>query len=164
MTGRMRALAVLAAAAVALGAGRVPPRDPVLDAMDVMIQEEYRTAAEYERLGRDHATAQPFAGWAESERAHAEMIAWLYRDRGKTAPASRWSGAAIPPRRPLQQACAAALAAEERAVGLYDGYLERLDAGMPADVKRVFRHNRNVGRLQHLPALRECVLSGAAPR
>ncbi len=164
MTGGTRSLAVLAAAAVVLGAGWMPPRDPVLDAMDVMIQEEYRAAAEYERLGRDHAGAQPFAGWAESERAHAEMIAWLYRDRGKTAPLSRWSADALPARRPLKQACAAALAAEERTVSLYDGYLGRMDAELPADVKRVFRHNRNVARLQHLHPLRECVLSGAAPR
>lgn len=164
MTGRTKGLRVLVAAVVALGAGRVPPQDPVLDAMDVMIQEEYRAAAEYERLGRDHAGVQPFAGWAESERAHAEMIGWLYRDRGRTAPPSRWSADAIPPGRPLKQACAAALAAEERAVRLYDGYLDRMETELPSDVKRVFRHNRNVAKLQHLHPLQECVLSGAAPR
>jgi len=161
---RIGALVVLELTLVSLGAWSLPPRDPVLDAMNVMIQEEYRVAAEYERMGRDHGGVQPFSGWAESERAHAEMIAWLYRDRGQTAPPSRWSADAIPPRRPLKQACAAALAAEERTVSLYDGYLSRMDAELPADVKRVFRHNRNVARLQHLHPLRECVLSGAAPR
>jgi hypothetical protein len=161
MMGRMQRLAALALAAGALGAWRMAPRDPVVDAMNAMIQEEYHTAAQYERISRDHAAAQPFAGWAESERAHAELIGWLYKDRGITAPASRWSADAVPTRRPLSQACASALAAEERAVRLYDGYL----AGeLPPDVRRAFRHNRNVAALQHAPVLRECVLRGTPGR
>jgi hypothetical protein len=153
MSGRVMKMAVLALAAVGLGAGRTAPRDPVSDAMDAMIQEEYRGAAEYERLGRDHPNAQPFAGWAETERAHAELIGWLYKDRGRTAPASRYSADAVPTRRPLSAACAAALSAEEHAVRMYDGYLQ---GELPSDVRRVFRHNRNVGALQHLPELRLC--------
>jgi hypothetical protein len=161
MTGRTRGIVVLALAAAALGAGRSPARDPVTDAMDAMIQEEYRSAAEYERLGHDVGAVQPFAGWAETERAHAELIGWLYRDRQRPVPASRWNAAALPQRRTLPQACAAALAAEERAITLYDGYLGR---ELPSDVRRVFRHNRNVGALQHVPPLRECTLRGPAPR
>ena len=64
-------------------------------------------------------------------------------------------------RRAFLGSCAAALAAEERAITLYDGYLER---ELPSDVRRVFRHNRNVGALQHVPALRDCTLRGPAPR
>jgi hypothetical protein len=120
-----------------------------------MIQEEYRTAALYERLAKDNGAAQPYAGWAETERAHAELIGWLYRDRGRAAPPSRWSAGAVPARKPLAQACAASLAAEERAVRMYDGYL---DTELPHDVRRVFRHNRNVGALQHIPELRLCAL------
>jgi len=153
MNGRVRGVALLALAATGLGAGRMAPRDPVSDAMDAMIQEEFRTAAEYERLGRDHPGAQPFAGWAETERAHAELIAWLYKDRGRVAPGSRFGADAVPTRRPLAAACAAALAAEEHAVRMYDGYLQ---GELPSDVRRVFRHNRNVGALQHIPDLRTC--------
>ncbi|HET7460887.1 MAG TPA: hypothetical protein VFJ82_06555 [Longimicrobium sp.] len=162
MTRKSIALATVACAAAALGAWKMaPPRDPVLEAMDVMIQEEYHTAAQYERIARDHAGAQPYAGWAETERAHAELIGWLYHDRGKTAPPSRWTADAVPTRRPLPQACASALAAEERAVRLYDGYLE---GELPSDVRRAFRHNRNVSYLQHLPVLRECTLRGTPGR
>ena len=159
MTGRMRGCVVLALAAGVIGAGWMPAADPVTDAMDAMIQEEYRSAAEYERLGHDVGAVQPFAGWLETGRAHAELIGWLYRDRQRPVPASRWAAAALPQRRTLPQACAAALAAEERATALYDGYLER---ELPHDVRRVFRHNRNVGALQHVPALRECTLRGPA--
>ena len=155
MNGRVRGMAMLALAAAGLGAGKVAPRDPVLDAMDAMIQEEYRGAAGYDRLARDNGAVQPFAGWAETERAHAELIGWLYKDRGQTAPASRWSADAVPPRKPLPQACAAALAEEERAVRLYDSYLK---GELPPDVRRVFRHNRNVGALQHVPELRLCAM------
>ncbi|HYH82232.1 MAG TPA: hypothetical protein VEX86_20655 [Longimicrobium sp.] len=161
MTGRKRGMAALLLAAGALGAGRMPAADPLTDAMDAMIQEEYRSAAYYDRLAQDVGAVQPFAGWAETERAHAELIGWLYRDRERPVPGSRWAAAALPARRTLPQACAAALAAEERTVTLYDGYLQR---ELPSDVKRVFRHNRNVAALQHVPALRECTLRGPAPR
>jgi hypothetical protein len=153
---------MIACGAGALGAWRTAPaQDPVFAAMDAMIQEEYHTAAQYERIARDHAGAQPYAGWADTERAHAELIGWLYHDRGRVAPPSRWNADAIPSRRPLTQACASALAAEERTVRLYDGYL---GGELPSDVRRAFRHNRNVSSLQHVPVLRECVLRGTPGR
>lgn len=67
----------------------------------------------------------------------------------------------MPTRCPLTQACSGALAAEERAVRLYDGYLR---GELPPDVRRAFRHNRNVAHLQHVPVLRECTLRGTPGR
>jgi hypothetical protein len=153
---------VLLLAAAGLCGSRPSAPDPALAAMDAMIQQEYRSRAEYERTVRDFGSVAPFAGWAEVERSHAELIGWLYRDRGLAVPPDRWDVGAVPPHRLLSAACAALLATESEVVRRYDGYFE--DASLPPDVRRVFRHNRNVAAHDHVPELRECSLRDVRPR
>jgi hypothetical protein len=156
------AIPLLVLAGAALCATDPPRTDPTVAAMDVMIQEEYRSAAEYQRLSRDFGAVAPFAAWAEVEQAHAELIAMLYADRGLTAPPSRWSADALPPHRALSAACAEVLATENEVIGRYDAYLDQ--PGLPGDVRRVFRHNRNVAGHLHVPELRLCSLRDVVPR
>jgi hypothetical protein len=151
------ALAVL----LLLGAAR-PAGDPALAAMDVMIQQEYRSAAEYARLQRDFGAVAPFAGYVEVEQGHAELIGFLYRDRGLPVPPDHWDVGAVAPHRVLSAACAALMATENEVVGRYDGFLE--DRALPGDVRRVFRHNRNVASISHVPELRMCSLRDVRPR
>lgn len=154
------AIPLLLAGAVAVCAGRAP-RDPVVAAMDAMIQEEYRSAAAYQALSRDFGAVAPFAGYTEVEQSHADLIGWLYRDRGLQAPPSRWTAAAVARQPRLSQACGAVMALEQEVIRRYDGYLD--DAGLPADVRRVFRHNRNVASHEHVPELRVCSLRDVPP-
>lgn len=151
-------IAVSMAMATAAFGGNGAAQDPVVSALDTMIQDEYRAEAELRRAARDLRAAAPFPAMAESRRGLAELIGTLYRDRGLPVPASRWSADRLPARRTLADACAAAAATAQRNHELYDRYL----AGeLPSDVKHVFRHNRNVSKHEHLPELRKCGGAGA---
>ncbi|HEX8904314.1 MAG TPA: hypothetical protein VF771_05695 [Longimicrobiaceae bacterium] len=156
------AIPLLLLAGAAVCAARPPRTDPTVAAMDAMIQEEYRSAAGYERLSRDFGGVAPFATYVEVERSHAELLGYLYIDRGLPVPPSRWSADALPAHRALSSACAALLATENEVIRRYDGYLE--SPTLPADVRRAFRHNRNVAAHLHVPELRECSLRDVKPR
>lgn len=156
------AIPLLLLAGVALCADGAPRVDPVVAAMDAMIQEEYRSSAAYERFARDFGAVPPFAGWAAVERNHAELIGLLYTDRGLGVPPSRWSAGAVPSHRVLSAACGALLAVESEVIRRYDAYLE--DRTLPTDVRRVFRHNRGVAGREHVPELRLCSLRDMVPR
>jgi hypothetical protein len=147
------AVAALVAAASTVG------RAAAQSAIDQMLQEEYRTQALYERAVRDVGPVGPLRAFAEAERGHAGLIGYLFADRGLAVPASRWSPDAVPAGRSPAQACAAALREEQRVIGLYDAYLGG-GAVLPEDVRRAFRHNRNVAAHLHLPALRACAAAG----
>ena len=156
------AIPLLLLAGAALCADAAPRTDPAVAAMDVMIQEEYLSSAAYERLARDFGSVPPFNGWSTVERNHAELIGMLYTDRGLPVPPSRWSAGAVPPHRVLSVACGALLAVETEVIRRYDAYLEIRT--LPADVHRVFRHNRNVASHGHVPELRLCSLRDVVPR
>lgn len=156
------AIPLLLLAGAALCGTRAPRRDPALAAMDTMIQQEYRSAAEYARLARDFGAVAPFAAYVEVERAHAELIGYLYVDRGLPVPPDGWNVGAVPPHRVLSAACASLLATENEVIARYDGYLA--DRALPGDVRRVFRHNRNVAGHQHVPELRLCSLRDVVAR
>ena len=62
----------------------------------------------------------------------------------------------------ISAACASLLATENEVIARYDGYLA--DRALPGDVRRVFRHNRNVAGHQHVPELRLCSLRDVVAR
>ncbi|HEX2202331.1 MAG TPA: hypothetical protein VHG91_03480, partial [Longimicrobium sp.] len=153
MRKTMAALAAAALVATARGGEPALGSDPVVAALDTMIQDEYRTEAGYRRAVRDLGRVEPFAEFADAERNHAEMIGTLYERRGLPVPASAWTPDRAPAHRTREAACAAAARHEARSAEAYDRFLR---AGLPGDVRHVFRHNRNVARHSHLPALRAC--------
>lgn len=153
MRRAMAALAAAVLAAMARGGEPAVGADPVVAALDTMIQDEYRTEAEYRRVLRDLGPTEPFTAYADAERNHAEMIGTLYERRGLPVPASAWTLDRVPGHRSRVEACAAAARHELRSAEMYDRFL---DAGLPGDVRHVFRHNRNVAKHGHLPALRAC--------
>lgn len=153
------------ACALALLGGAVPHadaarRDPIVQAMDVMIDDERRTGAEYERIVRDHGRVAPFDAFASAERAHVEFIAYLYRDRSLPVPQNRWNPDNVRAYRSVAEACAAGYRNAMRTAELYDRYLEGATP-LPDDVRRVFRHNRNVAKHDQADRLRACAPGGA---
>ena len=133
--------------------------EAVLRAMEAMLDDERQTAAEYERVVRDHGSVAPFAEFARSERAHAEFIVYLFRDRKLAVPQNRWTPDNVRGYRTLREACAAALARANRTIAQYERYRAM---PLPEDVLRAFNHNRRVTRNNHLPALEACALGTPA--
>jgi hypothetical protein len=150
--GAACAVALLAGAAASAGAAQ---RDPVVQAMDVMLDVERRTAAEYERIVRDHGRVAPFPEFVEAERGQAEFIEYLYRDRNLPVPANRWNAAGARAHRTLAEACAASLQNALRVADQYDTYLEG-PRELPGDVRRAFRHNRNASKHVQADRFRAC--------
>jgi hypothetical protein len=137
------------------GAAGAAQRDPVVQAMDAMLDVERRTAAEYERVVRDHGRVAPFPELVEAERGQAEFIEYLYRDRNLPIPANRWSAANARAYRSPAEACAAALESALRVADQYDVYLEG-PRELPGDVRRAFRHNRNAAKHVQADRFRAC--------
>lgn len=164
MTKRARILAG-SACAIALFGGfdshiGAAQRDPIVQAMDIMIDDERRTGAEYERVLRDHGRVAPFDAFATAERAHVEFIAYLYRDRNLPVPQSRWNVNNARAYRSVAEACAAGYRNAMRTAELYDRYLEG-PTPLPGDVRRAFRHNRNVAKHDQADKLLACSPAGA---
>jgi hypothetical protein len=88
-----------------------------------------------------------------AEQRHSESIARLYENHGLVAPRSAWTVDNVPHFGSLTEACAAAVAAEQDNVALYDTYLA-LD--LPRDVANVFGNNRTASLERHLPAFQAC--------
>ena len=144
--------AALLGGAAAAGAAQ---RDPIVQAMDTMLDVERRTAAEYARVLRDHGNVAPFNELIEAERGQAEFIEYLYRDRNLPIPTSRWSVSNARSYRTLTEACAASLQSALRVAEQYDTYLEG-PRELPGDVRRAFRHNRNASKHVQADKFRAC--------
>jgi hypothetical protein len=148
------------AAALLAGAGAAQ-RDPVVQAMDSMLDVERRTLAEYERVVRDHGRVTPFAEFVEAERGQAEFIEYLYRDRNLPIPPSRRTVDGARAYRTVAEACAASLANALRVAEQYDVYLEG-PRELPGDVRRAFRHNRNASKHVQADRFRACAPGAGA--
>lgn len=131
---------------------RVDPA--VKEALDTMMQDEYRTEQVYLRVLRDFGEMRPFSNLVRAEQRHSAAIAALYRVRGLPVPTSRWSAEDVPAYRSVREACTAAVKGELENIALYDRYLER---PLPDDVRETFEYNRRASAEHHLPALRRCV-------
>lgn len=122
-------------------------------AMERAILDEYRAEATYSRVLEDFGAVLPFAQVVNAEARHSESIARVYSNHEMTAPADPWHRDNVPRFRSVPEACAAAVAQEERNVAMYDDLL-RME--LPADVERVFATNRLASLEAHLPAFRIC--------
>jgi rubrerythrin len=125
----------------------------VKEALDTMIQDEYRLEQTYLRVLRDFGEMRPFSNIVRAEQRHSAAITALYTARGLPVPASRWSAEDVPAYRSVREACAAAIEGERANIALYDRYLER---PLPDDVRATFEYNRRASAEHHLPALRRC--------
>lgn len=125
----------------------------VKEAMDVMIQDEYRSESLYQRVIEDFGDVRPFVNIVRAEARHSAAIAALYEAYDMEAPASLWSTQNVPSYGTLREACAAGVEKELENIALYDRYLQ---LSLPDDVRAVFEHNRFASANNHLRAFRRC--------
>jgi hypothetical protein len=152
-------MAAAALAAGSLGAARSHAGEPKLDdqtrtSVLAALADERRTEAQYHRTLSDLGSVRPFSNAVRAEGRHAAMLEAVLRAHGEDVPAAMAAGGAeLASYANLGDACAAAVASEKRNVALYD---TAIVPGLPADVARVFEHNRMASLENHLPAFERC--------
>ena len=134
----------------------VPLSSEVNSALDHALQDEYHAENIYLGVLADFGDVRPFFNVVRAEQRHSASIVHLYENRGLAAPASGWTIASVPHFGSPEEACAAAVTAEQDNVALYDVYLA-LD--LPRDVRNVFENNRAASLERHLPAFQACACS-----
>lgn len=157
MFARLAAAGAALMVAMGIGGARYEPRpvnppDGVAVALEAMIHEEYHTEAGYRRALAAFGRVEPFARLVDEEDLHSELVAALIRWKGLEVPEAAAPGLE---RRPasLEQACAAAAAAERAKAERYGRWLA---GGLPARVRRVFEHNRREAAAVNAPAFERC--------
>ena len=136
------------------------PPDGVAAALEAMIHEEYRTEAGYRRALAAFGGVEPFARLVDEEDLHSELVAALVRGKGMEVPEAR-AAELEPDHATLEQACAAAAAAERAKAERYE---EWLAGELPARVRRVFEHNRREAEAVNAPAFERCAGGQASRR
>jgi hypothetical protein len=170
---RRFATALFVVAALSLGCTATdnrapdPPRcgtpfagDPALaKVLHEALLDEYRAAATYRKVLRQHGDVRPFANIAEAESRHAGALEALSEQYGLGVPTDPWrdSDADLPSYPTLAAACEQGIEAERENVALYD---RLLDGPLPSDVRAVLEHLRGASETRHLPALERCAISG----
>ncbi len=118
------------------------------------LEDEYKAEATYEAVIRRFGPVRPFVNIVEAERRHQRALLQLFRRKGWTAPANRWTGNVAPPAN-LKQACEAAVKAEDDNIALYDRLLPSIS---DEEIRAVFTNLQAASRERHLPAFKRCAL------
>jgi rubrerythrin len=114
------------------------------DALD----DERKAEAFYAVVIAKFGAVRPFINIIEAERRHAAALLRQFDRLGLPVPPNRWLGRLAPPET-LRDACAAAIAAEQENIALYDRLLPRID---DAAVAQVLGNLQRASRENHLPA------------
>jgi rubrerythrin len=155
---------VLAAFVTMAGIGMTHP-DVVFAKLDpatstailAALADERKAEAYYQAVIDRFGEVKPFSNIAGAERRHAESLEKLCRKYGIDIPiASTGEVADVPDT--IKEACAAAVEAEERNIGLYDDLLPKLSEH---DVSQTFEHLQAASKNHHLPAFTRCAEGGA---
>ena len=93
-------------------------------------------------------TVRPFITIIEAERRHGDALLRQFDRLGLPVPPNRWLGR-MPPPETLRDACAAAIAAGQDNIALYDRLLPEID---DAAVAQVLGNLQRTARENHLPA------------
>jgi hypothetical protein len=134
-------------------AAEAPLDDATLKSVLGALADERRNEAQYHRVLADLGSVRPFSNAVWAEGRHAAMLEDVLRTHGAAVPPAAPAGAPLASYATRKDACTAAVEGEKQNVALYDAAIV---PGLPADVARVFEHNRTVSREHHLPAFERC--------
>ncbi len=136
----------------------LPPATPgelpadVIAALEAGIMDEYHAYATYAAVIEQFGAVRPFTNIINSERMHIDALAFLFERYGLDVPQAPVVD--TPQFASVQDACAAAVAAEVANFGLYDQWLATVQAY--PDLVQVFQALRDASEFQHLPAFEIC--------
>jgi hypothetical protein len=159
MTGRTSGwIAVVAVLAGSFGATPSRAAEAPLDGATLKsvlgaLADERRNEAQYHRVLGELGSVRPFSNAAWAEGRHAAMLEDMLRAHGAEVPPAAPAGAPLASYATRKDACTAAVEGEKQNIALYDAAIV---PGLPADVARVFEHNRMASRERHLPAFERC--------
>lgn len=124
------------------------------------MDDEYKARATYRAVIERFGAIRPFSNIVESEGRHIAALLSLYERLGTPPPVDRWHGAVEAPAT-VEEACRAAVAAEEDNAAMYERLIAAVDDD---DVRRVLRRLQAASRDNHLPAFQRCVARGGRTR
>lgn len=130
--------------------GEVPA--DVVAALDGLWQDEGHAYATYQAVIDQFGAVAPFVNIQRAEAQHRAALEVLYDRYGLTVPSAQ--PVSTPVFASLQDACAAAAAAEIANFGLYDQALVTVQ-NYP-DMTQVFTALRDASEFSHLPAFQNC--------
>ena len=122
-----------------------------VDAMNTMLQDEYKAEAIYAQVLVDHGDVRHFVNIIRAEQTHSARIENLFKSRGLDVPAMEEFTA--PSFDSVQEACAAGVQAEIANAALYDLELAKVS---DSEVISVFHALRDASQNNHLPAFERC--------
>lgn len=131
--------------------GELP--DDVVAALQAGIQDEYHARETYQAVIAQLGAVRPFTNIVNAEQTHINALAFMFEryglevPEGATAQVTAQFGT-------VQEACAAAAAAEIANFELYDEWLATVQ-DYP-DIVQVFQALRDASEFQHLPAFEYC--------
>ena len=123
------------------------------DALEVALQDEYKSRATYNRVLADFGEVRPFSNIVKAEGRHVAMLSQLYTRYGVPVPADTWA-ARVPAFDSLLAAAQASVQGEIDNGSLYDGLLT--DVTNP-ELRSVFEALQYATMEHHLPAFQRFV-------
>lgn len=137
----------------------LPPATPgelpadVVAALTAGIMDGYNAYATYQAVLDQFGAVRPFTNIQRAELSHSKALAFLFARYGLDVPQPEPLGV-VPQFASVQEACAAAAAAEIANFDLYDAWIATVQ-GYP-DLVHVFTALRDASEFQHLPAFEMC--------
>lgn len=137
----------------------LPPAAPgelpadVVAALTAGITDEYHAYAIYQAVIDQFGAVRPFTNIQRAELSHSDALAFLFERYGLDVPQPDALDV-VPQFASVQEACAAAAAAEIANFDLYDTWIATVQ-DYP-DIVHVFTALRDASEFQHLPAFEVC--------
>lgn len=129
-----------------------------IQALNEVLDDEYRAFATYEQVLADFGDAQPFSNIRDAEGRHIEALYTLFARYGLSVPENPWLGK-VERYASLQAACEAGVAAEIANAELYERLLKAI---VHPDIVRVFHNLRDASQQRHLSAFQRCAQGSEA--
>ena len=122
-------------------------------ALILALEDERRAEATYQAVLNRYPDSRPFVNVIEAEKRHQSFLLPLFEKYGVAVPTNAFDPANIATPDSINEACKAAVAAENENIALYAGFLEFVKE---QDIREVFARLQAASRENHLPAFTRC--------